>query len=168
MQRGTVRIAMTALLTAVLIGGGVSAAQAATPDGCLPDPGYQYSNVVHNYIQMVPKNYGSGGTTVGISITAGASVTGTVGGSVSGDVSAIVAGAAASVNGSISYSMSASTTYSGSYTIPSSVSTGWIAAGANSDSMTWKHGSYNPSCSWVVDRSGTAKLPYHIPYFYHS
>ncbi|WP_405879731.1 hypothetical protein OG762_14480 [Streptomyces sp. NBC_01136] len=149
-----------------LLGVTPAMAQAAVPQSCPPDPGYAYSGVSSHNVGMVPPASAPGGHTLSIAITAGTSVTGTVGGSVSGDVHAIVAGAKAQVNASIALTLSASVTYTDSWKVPASWRLGYLHAGAHRDQMTWKYGHYLANCSWHTDRSGTAKLPYHIPSFW--
>lgn len=166
-------IRMLCAVAVAVVGANVAAAAPAVaepgrPLACAPDPSYHFSNVSSSSIEMVPRNYGQHGTTVGITITVGTSVTGTIGGSYTTGVSVLVADAKVSVNASIAWTLSASVSYSGSFTVPASQSTGWIAAGAQSNSMNWQYGSYNGACTWIVSRTGTAKLPYHVPYFFHS
>jgi hypothetical protein len=149
-----------------LLGATPAMAQVAAPEGCPPDPTYSYSGVSSHNVGMVPPASAPGGHTLSIAITAGTSVTGTVGGSVSGDVNAIVAGAKAQVSASIALTLSASVTYSDSWKVPSSWRLGYLHAGAQRKQMTWKYGHYKANCAWHTDRSGTAKLPYHIPAFW--
>jgi hypothetical protein len=121
-----------------------------------------------NLKDMVPSARGQSGQYLTITITAGISLTGTVGGQVSGDVNAIVAGAKAQVNASIALSLTASVAYSTGWTVPTTWAWGDLHAGGSQDSMSWTYGSYNGACQWIVQRSGTANLPYHIPTFWHT
>ncbi|WP_405619422.1 hypothetical protein [Streptomyces sp. NBC_00076] len=162
--RGLAGAGVTSLFA--LLGATPAMAQVAAPQGCPPDPTYSYSNVSTHHVGMVPPASAPGGHTLSIAITAGTSVTGTVGGSVSGDVHAIVAGAKAQVNASIALTLSASVTYTDSWKVPSSWRIGYLHAGAQRKEMTWKYGHYKANCAWRTDRSGTAKLPYHIPAFW--
>jgi len=144
-------------------------ARLAHPDGCPPDGSYAYSGVTNQYVDIVPPASGSPGTPLTINLTAGLGITGTVGGQVSGDVNAIVAGAQASVNASLSLSWTASVTYSGGpWTVPNGVHVGYLHAGGQRESMTWQYGSYTGACRWVVSRSGTARLPWQAPAFWHT
>jgi hypothetical protein len=149
-----------------LLGATPAMAQVAAPEGCPPDPTYSYSGVSSHNVGMVPPASAPGGHTLSIAITAGTSVTGTVGGQVEGSVNAIVAGAKAQVNSSIALKLEASVTYKDTWTVPSSWRLGYLHAGAHRDEMTWKYGHYKANCAWHTDRSGTAKLPYHIPAFW--
>ena len=112
--------------------------------------------------------YGQSGVTLSISESAGTVVTGTVGGSGTFSISAIVAGASASVNASIAYSKTASVTRGGSWSVPASQATGWLADGARSSHMTWQRETISGSCAVIVLGSGTANLPTLAPYIFHS
>lgn len=139
----------------------------STPMGCPLEYSYSYSGVASTAIahQTV---YGASGVTLSISETSGTTITGTVGGSGTVDVNAIVAGATAQVNASISLSKTSTVTRGGSWTVPSNQSTGWLADGAQANSMNWQYWRQNGNCTSTVVGSGSAKLPTLAPYIYHS
>jgi hypothetical protein len=167
-QMLTAIAATTVGLTVVMLPGVPAfAGGGAVPNTCQPDYTYVYGSVYSNNVDMVPPASAPSGHTLSIQISAGLSITGTVEGQVSGDLSAIVVGAQASVSASISYTLSASVTYGDSWTVPRSVSVGYLHAGAAHDHMIWRFGHTSGNCqTWIVDRSGTANLPYRIPAFW--
>jgi hypothetical protein len=139
----------------------------AVPSACPPDAGYVFSAVTTTAIAR-DTTYGSRGITITVTLSAGQSVTGTITGTVGVSVNYLIASAKADVSGSIAQSMTATYTTSGSYTIPASQSTGWVSVGAQARSMNWQYGAYTGACKWVVQHTGTAKLPTLMPYFFHS
>lgn len=154
-----------------LVAVGTSSAQAATPsavhpDNCGTESSYEYSAVKSQHVGMVPPSSAPGGHTLGITLTAGTSITGTISGSVQGEQSIIVAGAKETLGLSFALSMTASVSYSDSWKVPSSWRKGYLHAGADRDTMNWQYGHYGANCKWVVTRHGVAKLPYHLPAFW--
>ena len=145
-----------------------SAPVTVSPYACPADTGYDYSAVVATNLDWL-RLYGGPGVTLTIQFAAGSTVTGTVGGQVKGDISLIVAGAELSVNASVALAKTVTATVGGAWTVPATqTGQGWFAAGATGYSMKWTYGRYSGTCQWVVLRSGTAKLPAHVPAFYHS
>lgn len=157
--------AVLALALALLDTGSAQAATAA-PRGCAPDPDFSYTNVSYSHIQGPPYTQGGPGHHLSIALSAGMTVTATATGTVSIGLSAIVAGAKADVSASLAVSFTASVTYTDSWTVPSNVTQGFLAAGASSRVMRWSHGRYNGACAWIVDGSGTLNAPYHLPAFW--
>lgn len=156
-----------------LIALGTNSAQAAVPAtvhpmNCGTASSYQFGSPKSSRIGMVPPSSAPGGHTLGISLTAGTSITGTISGSLQTEESAIVASAKQTVTASIALTMTASVTYSDSWKVPSSWRKGYLHAGADRDTVSWNYGHYGAGCKWVIVRKGTAKLPYHIPAFWSS
>ncbi|MDF2271757.1 hypothetical protein P2Q00_40980 [Streptomyces coacervatus] len=164
----TVGAAMLALVAV-----GTTSAQAATsvtthPTNCGTGSVYEVSNIHSDRIGMIPPSSAPGGHTLGITLTAGTSVTGTITGSVSAEEGVIFAKAKASVSVSIAVSMSASVSYSDTWKVPSSWREGYLHAGADRKVMNWDVGHYGANCKWVISRKGVAKFPYHIPAFWNT
>jgi hypothetical protein len=169
------KLAKQAIVIAAALAFAVSAAPAASAAGINPRPQmcpgnnmYEYHNAGSTNMDMVPYASAPGGHTLSITLTAGASVTGTIGGQVEGDANIIFAGAKASVNASISVSLSASVAYGDSWTVPSNWSTGELHAGASAQNFTWQYVHENGNCSTTVERSGSGREPYHLPAFWDS
>ncbi|WP_405950740.1 hypothetical protein OG588_35025 [Streptomyces prunicolor] len=164
----TVGAAMLALVAV-----GTTTAQAATsttnrPNNCGTGSVYDFGTPKSARIGMVPPSSAPGGHTLGITLTAGTSITGTISGTVSGEEGIIVAKAKESVTASIALTMTASVSYSDSWKVPASWRKGYLHAGADRDTVNWSYGHYGANCKWVVTRHGVAKLPYHIPAFWSS
>lgn len=140
-------------------------ASAADLRGCAPDTGYSFSGVATTNLQKFIV-YGAGNVTLSVSEASGTTITGTVTGAATTEVGFIVAKASVTVSSSISLAKTTTSTISGSWKTPASG--GWLAYGAQGRSMNWKYGSYNGACTYIVARSGTAKLPTLAPYIYHS
>ncbi|REH43691.1 hypothetical protein BCF44_109234 [Kutzneria buriramensis] len=158
-------------MTALLLGALAPIASAATehPNGCPPDNTYSVSNAVGAFVPDAAKKvYGQSGVTLSINAAAGTTWTGTVGGSASGDIDAIIASAQATVSSSISWSKTTTVTLGGSWTVPSSQKTGWLALGSQGYSMHWQVAGYTGGCVYKVLRSGSAALPALTPMLAHS
>lgn len=159
-------VAAAATAIAVCAAPVANAAVQPQPLMCPGNNMYQYSNTGTTNMDMVPYASAPGGHTLSITITAGASITGTIGGQVEGDANAIFVGAKASVNASISVSLSASVSYGDSWTVPSSWSSGELHAGATAQNFKWAYVHENGNCSTTVLRSGSGREPYHLPSFW--
>jgi hypothetical protein len=114
------------------------------------------------------KVYGASGVTLTVSAASGTTWTGTVTSATQGDISAIVVEAKETISGSVSYSKTTTVTLSGSWKVPSSQSSGWLALGSKGYRMNWQEGYDTGSCTWVKVKSGTASLPAQSPYIGHS
>ena len=77
--------------------------------------------------------------------------------------------ASTSVSTSLQKTRESTITRSGSWTVPSSRSSGWIAVGAAGYTFSWKYGHYSATCAYVRDRSGVGQYPLNGSiYFDHS
>ncbi len=159
---------LAAIVAALALVLGVTAAgpAAAAPARCLPEDSYTYRNVKASHVTVVPYVQAGPGHTLSIQLSAGTTITAGLTGTATGGLSAVVAGAQASVSASLSVSMTATVTYGDTWTVPASAHQGYLDVGASSDSMTWKHGHYAASCSWVIDSTGTLNSPWHLPAFW--
>ncbi|MFJ9120836.1 hypothetical protein ACIRJO_35575 [Streptomyces sp. NPDC102394] len=158
-----------ALLALVAVG--TTSAQAATsmpvhPNNCGTETAYQFGTPKSEHIGMVPPSSAPGGHTLGITLTAGSSITGTISGSATAEESVIVAKAKETLGVSVALSLTASVSYSDTWKVPSSWRKGYLHAGADRDTVSWNYGHYGSGCKWVIVRKGVAKLPYHIPAFW--
>jgi hypothetical protein len=162
-------ITLTALASGVLM---PQSAMAAGSSGsrCAPDPGYSVSQVSSSFIRDPSKTvYGHPGVTLTVSVAKGHTWTGTITGTAKGQYGAIVVSAELSVSASISYARTTTVTLGGSWKVPKSQRLGWLALGSEGYRMRWTHGSHlGAACHWVVDDSGTARLPARAPVIGHS
>ncbi|MFJ6216716.1 hypothetical protein ACIQGZ_25810 [Streptomyces sp. NPDC092296] len=140
------------------------------PHACPPDLSTTVSNSKAVFVPDPGKIvYGDSGTTLTVSAAAGSVLTGTVSGSGEIDESLIVVAAKQTISASIAYSKTTTVTLSGSWKVPSSQSSGWLAIGSQGYSMNWKTTRTNGNCSGESTLgSGTAKLPAQTPYVAHS
>lgn len=161
-----------ALLAAwVSITASASAAEASPNRGAItplcvaPDAGYSYVGRSITHIDHY-RATGTQGMLLTVSVNSGVTLTGSVGGQVSGDLSAIIAGAKAQVDASIALSKTVGASASASWTVPTA--SGWLAVGATAQSGNWQYGYFDCTGRWVVQRSGSYRLPTIAPSFYHS
>jgi hypothetical protein len=138
----------------------------ASTQSCPPDYDYTWSQTSSNHIDMVSYATAPGGHTLSISIARGDSIGTTVGGSLQTGTDVLIASAKVEVSASISQSITATVTYTDSWTVPSGASYGELHAGASRYYSHWTYGHYTPTCSWVVNATGTANMPYHVPTFW--
>ena len=159
-----------ALLT--LVAAGATSAQATTSPtthrDCGTESTYSVTYVKDDRIGMVPPASAPGGHNLSLTLTAGASVTGTITGSAQFEQRIIIARAKETVSVSIAGTLTASIAYSDSWRVPTSWRKGFLHAGADRKVTNWEFGHYGPNCKWITTRKGVAKLPYHIPAFWHS
>jgi hypothetical protein len=143
-------------------------ARTPTPDSaCEYALWYRYSGVKSSTIEW-HHNTGNPGETIGITISAGTTVTGTVGGSGSFTVSAVVASAQAQVNASLALALTVGLTDSATWHIPENhKGAGRLYVGAQSNWMNWNRYRQNANCKVVRVGKGTANLPLDVPYFWH-
>lgn len=81
----------------------------------------------------------------------------------------IFAKTSASISTSLQKSRTSTITRSGSWTIPASRATGWVAMGAAGYKFSWTCGYYSSTCAYVRDRSGVGQYPLNGSiYFDHS
>ncbi|MFC1419609.1 hypothetical protein [Streptacidiphilus cavernicola] len=105
---------------------------------------------------------------MGITLTAGASVTATISGSAAFKESMIIASAKETIGVSVAAGITASVAYSSTYAVPASWKFGELHAGADEEYVHWQYGEYNGNCTWMTSFSGTGYLPYHVPTFWHT
>jgi hypothetical protein len=163
--RPTLLPVLVTALALTLVGVATNPA-AAAPARCLAADSYSYSNVRASHVTVIPYVQGDPGHTLSIQISAGTTIQASLTGTATGGISAVVAGAQTSVSASLSVAMTASVTYGDSWTVPTNVHHGYLDVGASSDAMTWKHGYYTPTCTWVIDHTGTLNSPWHLPSFW--
>ena len=161
-------VGIAAIVSFAAVVGLASPANAVTsPSLCPPETDVSFSNIKTGTIadEIV---FGQGGVTLSISESSGTTVTGTVGGSGTFSLSAIIAGAQTQVNASIAYSKTTTVTRGGTWTVPTSVSQGWLADGAQTRHFSWKQFRQNGNCTSTVTGTGTANMPVVAPYIFHS
>ena len=135
----------------------------ADPDGCV------YSDVLsvsggHLSGFKVGRDpfdrvYGSSGITLTIIAGRTTSITTTLSASATAGVSAVVAKADLMTSLSLAVSQSATTTAGGSWTVPSSQTTGWLAFGTFSTySYAWSEAVHTENCA-TVKHSGSGVSP---------
>lgn len=156
-----------AALTAVGVAAPASAAE-ARPAGCPPDPGYSFTSPAHNFTDMVSSAEGGSGVHLSITLTSGRTVSTTLTGTLETSESLFIESASLSLSLAVESSITTSVSYGGDWTVPSTWSVGYLHAGADRESVNWTYGSYNGACTWIVARSGTANMPYHVPAFWHN
>ncbi|MDI5966184.1 hypothetical protein [Streptantibioticus silvisoli] len=142
--------------------------QVVKPNGCVSDAGYDITSHSHHYKDMVPSAEGEGGQSLTITLTAGLSVSASITGSAAFSESAIIASAKETIGLTFTGTLSASVSYGSTWAVPSSDSVGYLHAGADEQYVHWNYGQYNGACTWVVSKSGTGYLPYHLPTFWHT
>ncbi len=158
-------LAGTTVLTVV-----PASASPVSPRGCAPEYDYSFASklqILSHGADFI--TYGKGGSTLSESIAKGDSWSGTLTGTVGTEAGVIFAKATVSVSASLQKSRTSTITRGGSWTIPSSRASGWVAMGAGGYRFTWKYGHYSATCAYVLDRSGVGQYPLNGSiYFDHS
>jgi len=135
---------------------------------CPPDQGYSFGTATHIYTDTTSSVEGTTNETLSITLTKGAQLATTVGGSITTTEGVFIASAQEQVSTSIQQTVTEDVTKGAQWTVPSTWSVGYLHAGGDRYSTPWTYGSYNGSCQWIVQRSGTGKLAYHEPAFWHN
>lgn len=153
---------------ALAIGGATSAS--ALPSAACTNSAYEYvfSTPVHNYSDMVTSSEGSGGTTLGITLTSGKTITSTIGGSITTTEGIFFASAQEQVSSSVSKSITAQTSYSYTWTVPTTWTVGYLHVGGDRYATPWKYGRVTSTCGWATSASGNSQLVYHVPASWHN
>ena len=162
----------TALALAAGVGVAVAPAASAATDGpqlCPPNTLYDTSNPIGTFVGDPAKTvYGASGVTLSLSSASGTTWSGTVSNATQGDISLIVIEAKDTVSASVSYSKTTTVALGGSWTVPSSQKSGWLALGSEGYHMNWSVSQENGNCTTTLLRSGTANLPAESPFIDHS
>lgn len=161
---------VTAALLAVMTVAPNSFAAVAKPMACPPDVSTTVTNARGAFVGDKSKTvYGDSGVTLSLSVAKGHTWTGTFTYSGTFEESAIIASAKETVGGSISYAKTTTVTLSGSWKVPASQRSGWLALGSQGYTMNWKTTRTRGNCQGEETIGhGTAKLPAKSPYIKHS
>lgn len=140
------------------------------PMQCPPDLTTTVSNGKAAFVRDSHKTvYGDSGVTLSLSVAKGHTWTGTFTYSGQLEESMIIASAKETYSASISYAKTTTVTLGGSWKVPKSQKSGWLALGSQGYSMKWKTTRTKGNCSGEETLgSGTAKLPAKSPYIKHS
>lgn len=149
--------------------GAVAADRTVHPMSCPMDKGTVVSGAKTVFVPDPGKRvYGASGVTLSISAAKGTSWTGTVSASGTVEVGLIVASAKETYGGSYSWGKTTTVTLGGTWKVPSTQKTGWLALGSQGSHMNWITTQTQPNCSSKTLGKGTINLPKLAPYIGHS
>lgn len=176
-RRTAITASAVASAAAVLAIGAAPGALAADPGAagtvhpmsCPMDKGTLVSGAKTVFVPDPGKRvYGATGVTLSITAAKGTSWTGTVSASGTAEIGLIVASAKETYGGSYSWGKTTTVTLGGTWKVPSSQKTGWLALGSQGSHMNWITTQTQPNCSSKTLGKGTINLPKLAPYIGHS